>query len=163
MMDFLTFFKLGMKRDLHQLIQPGEKQLDVGGDTMIKNSLFTRAAGWDAETMLLRSVSSSSIDTIWCFHFLEHLNGALAEKMLREFERVLKWGGTANIVTPYYTSQMQAHDLDHRSIYCEETWKNLFNDPYYKDHGEWELKVHFVMIAGIVERNLALFTQLLKN
>jgi hypothetical protein len=84
-------------------------------------------------------------------------------EMLREFERVLRPGGTANIVTPYYSSQMQAQDLDHESVWCERTWATLFENQYYADYRRgWKLKVQACFIIGIVERNLALFTQLVK-
>jgi hypothetical protein len=160
--NFEEFLWLGMKRSTGHL-QSGPNRfcaIDVGGNTVIKDSPYTRAAGWDALSMALLREGDDTIGTIYCFHFLEHLTGHDALMMLREFERVLVPGGVANIVTPYYNSQMQAHDLDHRSVWCEETWKIIFDTPYYGDKGKWLLRVNFCLIAGVVERNLALFTQL---
>ncbi len=152
---------LGLKREVAELIPPGERVLDVGGNTVIPSSIYTRAQGWDAERMRLGWENDGSIDTIHCYHFLEHLSGDGAIAMLRDFQRVLKIGGSANILVPYYTSQMQAHDLDHKSRWCEETWRNIFNCPYYPDKGgDWRLKVRVNLILGLVERNLSLFTQL---
>lgn len=171
-MNFQEWFKVGMKRDIPAFIEPGAKQLTVGGHEVTDDRLYR--PHWDAMTCdFLRDlmwpgrtispiISGETIDTIWSNHFLEHLTGERAVFMLREFERVLKVGGTANIVTPYYNSQMQAHDPDHKSAWNEGSWNTLFRQTYYGDHGQWSLRVHACFIVGVVERNLALFTQLVK-
>ena len=72
-----------------------------------------------------------------------------------------------NIVVPYYTSQMMAHDLIHKQAFCEETWRNTFENEYYKlaDAPEegWKLKARLNIIIGIYERNLCLMTQLVRT
>lgn len=151
------WFYIGMKRDIPMLLLPGPVIIDLGGsDARYRKPL------WDAEIQSIPNVADLSVDTIYASHFLEHLTGAGVLHMLREFELVLKIGGTANIVTPYYSSQMQAQDLDHKSQFCEETWSNIFDNDYYTDKGAWKLKVHCCFILGIKERNLALFTQLVR-
>ena len=96
---------------------------------------------------------SNSIDGIFVFHFLEHVKDV--PKVLLDFQRVLKVGGIVNIVVPYYTSQMQAQDLDHKNQFCEETWRVLFRNPYYdKNAVEWQFKVNTNIIIGVCERNL---------
>ena len=65
-----------------------------------------------------------SVAVIHAYHFLEHLEKPVA--MLAECQRVLRPGGVMNIVVPYYTSQMMAHDLTHRHAFCEDTWKITF-------------------------------------
>lgn len=103
-----------------------------------------------------------SVSMIHAYHFMEHVDCPV--KMLLEIQRVLMPGGVANIVVPYYNSQMQAQDLDHKSQYCEMTWKTLFANPYYdKNRVEWKLDVGLNIIIGIVERNLCLMTQLIKR
>jgi hypothetical protein len=62
---------------------------------------------------------------------------------------------------------MSFHDLTHRSFWAEDTFKVLFNNPYYnvaENHMfEWELSVHYMVMAGIVERNIALLGQLVRK
>ncbi len=70
-----------------------------------------------------------------------------------------------NIVVPHRLSQMAYHDLDHKSFWCEETLKNLFTTTYYLKNREqrWRFRIGTNVIIGIVERNLALMTQLIKT
>ena len=106
--------------------------------------------------------NAGSVREIYAFHFMEHVDEPV--KLLLEALRVLCPGGVMNMVTPYYTSQMQAHDLDHKTQYCEETWRVLFSTPYYdKNQIEWKFEIGFNMIMGIVERNLCLVTQLIRT
>jgi hypothetical protein len=58
-----------------------------------------------------------------------------------------------------------AHDLTHKTAFCEDTWSNLFSDPSYKRMGAeaWRFKIGLNIIIGIVERNLCLMTQLIKD
>lgn len=158
-MNFQNWFQIGMKRSIPNFIPAFGVQLTVGGKEITDNKLYRPY--WDALTQPLPQ-HSGDVGTIWCNHFLEHLPGKRAVEMLREFERVLSYGGIANIVVPYYTSQMQAHDPDHKSVWCEATWSNVFTNQYYGDYGDWKLAVNACFIAGVVERNLALFTQLVK-
>ncbi len=106
---------------------------------------------------------SDSIRGIYAFHVLEHLHNPLY--LLSEMQRVLVPGGSVLIVVPYYNSQMMAHDLDHKHVFCEDTWKQIFNNPYYDDKAkgyDWKFKIGLNIIIGIVERNLCLMTQLVK-
>lgn len=162
-MNFQDWFKEGMKRPLATLIPPGEVVLDVGtshGAAVVPGA-HKLSEHWRAPTL---PQASDCVDTIFAHHFLEHLDGETAVAQLREFERVLKVGGTVNVVVPYYNSQMASHDLDHKSVWCEETWRNTFANPGYDAKGrDWRLRVNFNLICGVVERNLALFTQLVKT
>lgn len=160
-MNIQEWFKISMKRDIPQLLPPEEPMLDLGaGKTPVAGALSLDYPEWIAPAKI--PYSDGTFGTVWASHFLEHLRGEDAIFILREIERVLRPGGTANIVTPYYTSQVQAHDLDHRSVYCEETWRNLFQRSSFAKlrEGDWKLEVHACIIIGIVERNIALMTQL---
>lgn len=114
---------------------------------------------WDADFNKIPE-TDETVDGIYAFHFLEHVWHPI--KVLRECQRVLKPGGSMLIVVPYYNSQMQAQDLDHKSKFCETTWTNIFANPYYADKGEWKFKVGLNIIMGVVERNLCLMTQLIR-
>lgn len=107
---------------------------------------------------------NGSVSVVHAHHFLEHFDGEDAVKILREIERVLMPGGVAYITTPYPGTPLQYHALDHKSNWNEETWQWLFNNPYYSsgDGKIWRLSVQACFIMGIVIRNLALFTQLVK-
>jgi SAM-dependent methyltransferase len=159
------FFKLGMKRDIPELIEPGKYQLNLGcGANKLPNCENIDWPDWDAVTSNI-PYPSESMDTIWAFHFFEHLTGEDAIRILKECERVLVVGGTLNIVVPHRLGMIAYQDLDHKSFWTEETIRTLVNNPYYEKNREvaWQLQVHMGVIIGIVERNLALMTQLVKG
>lgn len=162
-MNLEHWFKLGMKRQVNPLITRSGPAVDIGcGNNPIAEARALDWPGWDAANEQI-PYSDGSMATVWAHHFLEHFSGADAIVILRDIQRVLMPGGVANIVTPYYNSQMQATDLDHKSAWCEETFRNLFDNKMYdKNHQGWLLRVNACWIIGIVERNLALFTQLVK-
>ena len=163
-MNLEEWFTIGMKREVNPLIRIGGRiSIDLGaGNNPVAGAKPLDWPDWIAPAPL--PFESETVGTVWAHHFLEHLSGEDAIKVLREIQRVLIPRGVANIVVPYYNSQMQATDPDHKSAWCEETWKNLFaNDMYQKNHDGWRMEVNACWIIGIVERNLALFTQLRKK
>jgi len=164
-MNIIELFKLGMKRDISPLIPAGEVAINLGaGKQIIQGATNFDYPEWNAEVDTIK-MGDDSVDTIYAFHFLEHLTSARVIFMLHEFERVLKIGGTANIIVPHRLSQMAWHDLDHKTVFCEETWHTLFSTPYYDKNREvpWKLSIGTNVIIGVVERNLALMTQLVRT
>jgi len=159
-MTIQELFKQGLDRDIPVLMNfPAGVHLNLGcGNKIIPDSAGLQLPEWDAETDQI-PYPDESITGIYCYHFLEHINNLVF--VLCEMERVLKYGGVINIVTPYYSSQCQWQDIDHKRAFCEETWRNIFKDPYY-EKGFWKLDVHACFIMGVVERNICLFTQLVK-
>lgn len=159
-------FEIGMKRHIPSLLgniqKEGTTMLNLGGGLAdIAGTVNVDYPNWDADKQPL-PFESESVSVIHAYHFLEHCMEPV--KVLQECQRVLIKGGVMNIVVPYYTSQMAAHDLDHKHVFCEETWKNLFDTSYYdKNKIEWKFRIHANFIMGVVERNLALFTQLQKE
>jgi len=166
MKDLLDLFELGMARNIKEVVpfnyREGSVNLNVGcGNKEIPNTIGIDYPEWDADKDPL-PYEDDSVDVIFAFHFLEHCKHPI--KVLQDFQRVLKIGGVVNIVVPYYTSQMQAHDLDHKHTFCEETWRNLFSNEFYdKNRVSWHFEIGTNVIIGIVERNLALVTQLIKT
>jgi SAM-dependent methyltransferase len=164
-MSLIKLFQLGMDRKINEPIgdlNPFENSvLNVGcGNKFISGAMNLDYPDWDADKDSI-PLEDNSVDQIHAYHFLEHIKDPV--KMLLEFQRVLKSGGFVNIVVPYYTSQMAAHDLDHKHVFCEETWRVLFGNPYYnKNKVVWNFEIRTNVIIGIVERNLALVTQLVK-
>jgi ubiquinone/menaquinone biosynthesis C-methylase UbiE len=159
---FEDLFWFAMDRDVPRVLpMPEGIHLNVGaGNKKIDGAIPLDYPDWNGEIDPL-PFESGSVSGIHAYHFLEHISDPV--RMLQEFQRVLKIGGVVNICVPYYNSQMFAHDLDHKHAFCEETWKILFNNPYYnKNRIEWKFKIGFNMICGIVERNTALITQLVR-
>ncbi len=161
-MNFNEFFKLAMDRDTCKIL-PNSKGivLNLGaGNKLIPGAVALDYPLWDADNCHI-PYPDDSINQIHAYHFLEHCKYPV--EILKECQRVLKLGGHISICVPYYTSQMSAHDLDHKHQFCEETWKTLFSTPYYdKNKIEWKFKIGFNLICGIAERNMCLLTQLIK-
>jgi len=164
-MNFQNFFRICMDREIKDIFESDHQNctaINLGaGNKIIFGAVNLDYPDWDADSMPI-PYADESISTIHAYHFLEHCRYPV--KVLQECQRVLKPGGLMNICVPYYTSQMQHHDLDHKHSFCEETWRNLFKNPYYdKNKIEWEFDVGFNLICGIVERNMCLLTQLIKR
>lgn len=169
--DLTSFFEAGMSRDLPVFELGKEKEtgpfislarLNLGpGHKQIEGTRSLDLPEWDADKDAI-PFPDESITDIFAFHFLEHCADPI--EVLRECQRALTIGGVLNIVVPYYSSNLQAHDLDHKHSFSEDTWKTLFSTDYYsKGHEGWKFKIGLNMIMGIVERNLCLFTQLIKE
>jgi len=158
-------FLLGMKRDLPELIPAGPRAVNLGaGSHHIPNAVPLDLPGWDAMHNPL-PYPPESIDTFYAFHFLEHLPGDIVIRLLREMEEALRPGGVVNVVVPHRLGAMAFQDLDHRSFWTEDSWAVLFKNPHYQKNREvpWRLRPRFNLIMGQTERNLALFTQLVKD
>jgi hypothetical protein len=166
-MDFQSLFLLGMKRELPDLIHfDTGKALNIGSSPTdkyhIPGAMELGKPDWWFPLDYIPA-DTSSITTIHCYHFMEHLDGNDAIAFLRECERVMIPGASVmNFCVPYYNSGLQAKDLTHKSQWNEETFKNLFDNEIYTPAGQWHLKVHFQIIAAVVERNLCLIGQLVR-
>jgi hypothetical protein len=107
--------------------------------------------------------AADSVAMIYCFHFLEHLTGYDAQLFLREVERVLiPERGVLTFSIPYYSSPL-AQNLDHKSFWAEDTFEHLFHDDKWENFGKWKLRVHFLLICGIVQRNMCVIGQIVKS
>lgn len=162
-MTFHDFFQLGMKRTIPPL-RPMPTEgivLNLGaGFSPIPCTLALDYPEWNAERQPI-PYADGEVSGIHAYHFLEHF--ADPKLILREMQRVLKPGGIAQIVVPHYRSAMASHDLDHKSWFTEDTWRQTFHNPYYaKGHAGWQFEIGFNVVAGIVERNLCLMTQLIR-
>jgi hypothetical protein len=155
-MDFQRLFLLGMKRDLPPLIERAGRAIDLGASGKYV-AAGAEALGpprwvWPRDPI---PAARDSVATIHTYHFLEHLSGHEVASLLREIERVLMPGGVLNYSVPYYTSTLAIQNLEHKSQWCEDTLKNLFEDDTYEhEQGrDWRLSVHFQVIVGLVQRN----------
>jgi SAM-dependent methyltransferase len=163
------WFELGWaQRIAPPLPMPAGETLTLGaGYRVIGNSTpLDLEHGWNADEMNIPR-GDDSIAGIYAFGFFEHLERPVW--CLSECQRVLQLGGVLSIVTPHALADCQQKDLYHKCGFTEETWQNLFDNPYYDNAYpdgkgiEWTFKVHTCFIMGVVWRNLALFTQLVKD
>lgn len=166
MFSINDMFTLGMKRVIPVLSKPDHTNaINLGaGNSHIPGVRSLDYPEWDAERGHLPA-DCEAITAVYAFHFFEHLPGKSVISLLRDIQSVTVPGATVNIVVPYYNSAMAAHDLDHKSKYTEDTWRTLFGTPYYDKNREipWEFDIGTNLIIGIVERNLALMTQLIRK
>jgi hypothetical protein len=165
-MSFQNLFALGMKRRLPELLEYEGQAFDVGasGKYVAPGATPLGAPTWVFPRDKIPA-ADDSVATLHAYHFLEHLSGDDAVAFLREVERVLiPERGVLNFSIPYYSATVAAHDLNHKSQWCEDTFKNLFTDDTYDhdDGGAWRLRVHFLLIAGVVQRNLCVIGQIVK-
>jgi predicted SAM-dependent methyltransferase len=158
-------FGLGVDRDVTWYqAQPGEV-LNLGAG----NKHFDLAIpldierGWRAGESI--PYEDETFSLVCAFNFWEHLNKDEILATLREVERVLIVDGLVNSVTPHWASEAAYQDLDHKSFWSESTWRNLFNNPYYEGSmpRDWRLKEIQSLIMGIVQRNLFVVSQLVKE
>jgi ubiquinone/menaquinone biosynthesis C-methylase UbiE len=141
-MNLKNIVALGLARDVNEFVDmPNGIILNVGaGNKLIANSIPLDWPLWDADKDII-PYEDNSISGVHCYHFLEHVSDPV--KVLQEFQRVLCDGGVLNIVVPYYRSQMNYHDLDHKKSFCEETWRVLFSNPYYnKNRIDWKFEIN---------------------
>ncbi len=171
MIDIRSFFLNGMKRELKYLHEPpfekshkvvilgaGRQKSITGKQPPNIEYVPYDFPEWNGETDRIPH-EDNSVAAVVAFHFLEHLSNPV--RMLKEMERVLVKGGVAYIVVPSHLGSMAYHDITHKTFFTLDTWKTLFSTPYY-DTGEWKFEIGFNAIIGITERNLAIFTQLIK-
>lgn len=163
-MDVRDWFGFAWNRKIPSLLSPppgrhlnlgaGYRQIQQAESVDLEN-------GFDLDDPECWNIEAGSVSCIWAHGVMEHVKDPIL--VLRQCERVLEPGGLMNIVVPHGASYLQLEDITHKHAFTEETWKNLFNNEYYNVNGGWQLKVHTCFIMGVVWRNLALFTQLVKE
>lgn len=83
--------------------------------------------------------ADGTIEEIRCSHFFEHLSGTRRIAFMDEVWRVLKPGGKATIITPYYTSVRATMDPTHvfpplseqSFMYFDRTWRRAAGVDHY--------------------------------
>jgi SAM-dependent methyltransferase len=72
----------------------------------------------------------SSVDEVLARHLFEHLTGEERITFMDELYRILRPGGTARIITPYWTSQRAIQDPTHK-------WPPVCEASYLYFNKEW--------------------------
>lgn len=174
-MDLVDVFKWGMKRNIPRIVDPIDHDgpiLNLGAGNVkydwpeewADRVVDLDMPEWNAETDGLKQFPDESIDGIFAFHFLEHLEDPAW--FLQECQRVMDHGATATFVVPFWNTQGAVQDLGHKHFFCEDTWRILMKNEYYDPSlgkmYKWDMAVGTNIIIGVAERNLALMTQFIK-
>jgi predicted SAM-dependent methyltransferase len=159
------WFMLAWARQIPELLPMPEGQhlnLGAGNRQIGLSKPLDLEHGWDAANDLIPFLDET-ISGIWAHGFFEHLSPYVAIEVLTECERVLIDGGVLNVVVPHALTENAVEELEHYSQWHEATIPNLIKNPYYEHTKSLKnLHVHTTFIMGVVWRNLALFTQLVK-
>lgn len=163
--DLHTWFGFAWNREIPRPKgpPPGTRQLNLGAGYREVDwaESIDLEHGFDLEEMSLPS-HDEEVGAIWAHGVFEHVSNY--GWLLRECERVLVKGGVLNIVVPHGASFLQLEDPSHKTAWTEESWKAVLENEYYQPDGSpTMLRVHTCFIIGVVWRNLALFTQLVKE
>lgn len=76
---------------------------------------------------------SNSVESVYSAHFLEHLTGPERIVLMDELWRVLRVGGTALFITPYWASMRAIQDPTH-------AWPPIAESSYLYYNAEWREK-----------------------
>lgn len=159
--NLTTLFNIGMDRNYQDALRVFDlPALNLGpGNKHIEGAVELDWPYWNAEKDPI-PFEDNFFKVVHAYHFLEHISNVTW--IMKEINRVLAPGGHVNIVVPYYSSRLQASDLDHKSVFTEQTFEKLFNDKYYKKGKLSPMRIVTNFIMGDEEYNLALVTQLVK-
>jgi SAM-dependent methyltransferase len=138
--------------------------LELGTTTSeIARSTLDIRDGWNANFDSI-PMEDSSLETVFAFHFLEHVGNL--RWIMREIERVLVPGGRLVAVVPHYSAMIAFQDPDHVHFFTEESFRYFTRAKEGTlagyDGERWDFEVESLFMAAIVERNLSIFTVLRK-
>ena len=163
---FEELFKIGLDRSLPDLLQP-PTGISVGlgesGTKRLGRDICLGLPNWQWPRDRI-PCDDETVAIVHAYHFMEHISGEDAISMLAEVQRVLMPGGIFQFCIPYAHAEIAFQDLTHKSFWTESSFRMLMRNPYYAPSGHvWRLKEHYLVIAGIVQRNLCIMGQLVKE
>lgn len=114
-MDIQNLFKLGMKRDIAQLIEPDHRRaVNLGaGNSPIPGVESLDWPNWDGASGRV-PYEDGELTAVYAFHFFEHLTGTQVIDLVKDLQRAMAVGATLNVVVPFYNSNIAHQDLDHK-------------------------------------------------
>lgn len=111
-------------------------------------------------------IEDNSIDEIHCSHYVEHIPHDIKNpnddrdgfiQFFDEVYRILKVGGKATIITPYYTSIRAIQDPTHcRSIseatysYINKEWREKVNMSHYGMKCDFDIRYSFYVTNELI-------------
>lgn len=159
----LEFFSFGMHRDVARWVAPieGMPAVHLGpGSKMVANTVDIEWPEYDLESCKL-PFGAESVGAVFATHVLEHLANPL--HIIGEAARVLAFGGAMTILVPHAQSRSFLQDLDHKTPFILDTWKNALDSTYYtKNKARLPMRLGFNMTMAVKEDNTAVVTQLIK-
>lgn len=99
---------------------------------------------------------TNSAEEVYASHFVEHLDGPERIKFMEEIYRILKPGGRAMFITPYYNSIRASQDPTHK-------WPPVSEASYYYFNKQWRdsnnlshygIKCDFDFSYGYIQDNV---------
>jgi hypothetical protein len=165
--NLLQLFEVGVDRPQIPFIQPVEDLpwLNLGaGPKEVEGTIPLDAdRGWWASDGL-PDYEDESVGAVCAFNFIEHLNDDDFFYIMREVERVLAIGAPFNISVPHWSAEIAYEDQDHKRHFSEGSYHNMFRSDYYTGSlkRDWYFRIGVNMVMGVVQRNLCIFTQLIK-
>lgn len=167
-MNFERLFKMGLDRELPGLLEaPPGLSIGLGENWSGKGYGDDQRLGlpnWHCRDKI--PAEDETVGIIHAYHFLEHLSGEEVIALLYEIQRVLVNDGILQFCIPWAKAEIAFQDLTHKSFWTESSFRMLMRNPYYEPipgAPKWKLHQHYLVIAGIVERNLCLLGQLVKR
>lgn len=163
----LGFLEFCLDREIPSWVHPAFSKpiLDLGPGTKftLANAIRLDYPEWDAEQQDSLDFADGSVGGIYAVNLLEHLSDP--RFLIAEMARVLAPGCPATIFVPHARSNMYLQDLDHKTPFVLDTWKNhLDAHPYYtKGRQPLGLRIGFNMACAIKDDNLGILTQLIKE
>ena len=114
------------KRQILSGVRTGDKselvlELGCGSSKRIPEAIGVDAQNYDCVDIVgdvfdvLRLMPSGSADTVYAFHFFEHIKDLAG--LLEEVARVLKKGGKCEIVVPHFSNPYFYSDYTHRTFF----------------------------------------------
>lgn len=101
----------------------------------------------------------NSVDEIYCAHYVEHVPDLI--KFIDEIYRILKPGGKALIVAPYYSSMRAWQDPTHKRaiseasfLYFNKGWREQNNLDHYLDiKSDFDFSYSYMITPDWATRN----------
>lgn len=104
---------------------------------------------------------SNSVESVYSAHFLEHLTGPERIVFMDELYRVLRVGGTALFITPYYASERAIQDPTHAwptigprtYLYFNKEWRKANMLDHYLGKCDFDFVYGYAVEPAIQSRN----------
>ena len=111
-------------------------ELGCGTKKQIKNAIGIDVLDFDGVDIVcdlnegLTFLEDESIDEIYSFHFLEHVNNM--EFLMKEIYRVLKKGGKKMGIVPHFSNPYFYSDYTHRNFFGLYTFSYFSKNRYFR-------------------------------
>lgn len=103
---------------------------------------------------------NESVDEVRCSHFFEHLTGEERILFMNELQRILKVGGKAEVICPYYSSMRAVQDPTHKwppvceasFLYFNKEWRDQNHLSHYGIEADFDFTYGYVLAPELQMR-----------